>query len=203
MRKMAVLLLVFTFFNINSFAQESEIDPEIVDFVNNSEVVPDYTNEEGGWVFLPHASTLTEVPLLFGSAEDSDRDRVVLGITTRYYVEASSGLVTIVYSLVLDDRRDIEYGMLYGTKGVYRYAIKVEDVWEIAKKPGMPEVDEEHSMIHKDIPLFSRAPFDNKTGILIFVASLVTVDGIKTITIEVHMLEIDKKGLRDNESLIV
>jgi hypothetical protein len=202
MRRMAILLLMFTFFDINTFAQQPEINPEIVDFVNNSRMAPDYTNEDD-WTYLSHATRLTEVPLLFRSTEDSSKDTVVMGIRARYYAEISSGLVAIVYSLVLDDRRDVEYGMLYGADDVYRYAIKIEDMWKIARKSGMPEMDKAHSVIHEKAPLFTSAPFNNKTGILTFKASLDTVDGIETVAIDVHMLRVDKKNLKKEQEVVV
>ena len=190
MRKMAVLLLVFTFFNINSFAQESEIDPEIVDFVNNSEVVPDYTNQGAGWIFLGEK---------YFSLELTSRNTVVrIKIVEKLYMNVNNGLRVKLFSIPVDIGLEQIYGMSYGVDAFFRYAVPLEHRWILAKEPFTED--------NKNGIYTFGFDFDEELGPISVTMALDTVEGIKKVVVKFNSPEDDEfkeEQKRKEEKIII
>lgn len=174
---LAALLTAGVAYAQNPAAQEFQLTlTPAQQFVVTSKTAPEFWNKEKGWVEVKNAQHAGAVSLLVFGESGRMELTLTLGIAIDVYQNDEAGLHTEVLSWQSKDGTKEEFGMIYGDSvpTVTRYAIKVGNLWFVAKEISSPDKNDflVHDAILVQDPIGSLRP-------LSVMVRLDTVDGMK------------------------
>lgn len=153
-RLMSAVILSTLFLTLPAFAQSPD------EYVRNSKTVPNFLDQKSGWL------------------HDPTKDERKGNYVTESYKNEKEGLFAYVYVIQIDGLRQ-ECLMEYGSMGVSRAAIKVDEKWYLGKAPFY---DNHKSVSENDFK--SEGVVNNEGQVVGVKITLDTVDGLKELIVK-------------------